>query len=266
MIRDLKGKVAEHSSEFPDALQQMIYRGRILKDSDVVLDLGIKSDQFIVVMLTKSKPRQKPLTNVPTTMQTPVHCPTVLAVVPTAAESGAVPLAPQVASQVAPSAAPLVAPPVTPPLALTVAPPNLQFASQVQPFPSTDAIIEDAATERAARLLPLMSDLRRSPQFASMARMLVQEPQALGYLLPSLLQGNPELAHAIRENFPAFVQLVQEVGSRPRLHEGNWDELLASSPELLEEMMPEIEKEDPEMAATIRSDPAAFLAVFKRPQ
>jgi hypothetical protein len=266
-IGDLKGNIAaEHGSEFPQALQQLIYRGKILKDSDVVLDLGVKPDHFIVVMLTKAKSKQKPVTNVSTTMQTPVHCPTVPAVVPTAAESAAVPVVPQVASQVAPFVAPPVVPPVAPPLAIAVAPPNLQAARRVQPFPGTDAIIEDAATERAARLSAVLSDLRHSSQFASMARMLVQEPQALRYLLPSLLQGNPELAHIIRENFPAFVQLVQEVGSRPRINEGNWDELLASNPELLEEMLPEIEEQDPEMAATIRSDPEAFLAIFKRPQ
>jgi len=304
-IGDLKRKVAAHDSEFPEALQQLIYKGKILKDSDVVLDLGMTPNQFIVVILTKTKSKQKLAATVSATLQTPVNGPTVpevassiaepvlsLQVAPDkravmeevphgaegsvpgrepATESEVVPIAPLNAALVAPSAAPPVTPPVAQPVAPPIAAPaiaplDVQGAGRVQPFPSTDAIIEDAATERAARLLPLMSDLRRSPQFASMARMLVQEPQALGYLLPSLLQGNPELAHAIRENFPAFVQLVQEVGSRPRLHEGNWDELLASSPELLEEMMPEIEKEDPEMAATIRSDPAAFLAVFKRPQ
>jgi len=241
-IGDLKGNIAaEHGSEFPQALQQLIYKGKILKDSDVVLDLGITLNQFIVVMLTKAKARQKLMANVSARMQTPVSCPTVPAVAPT------------------------VAPPVAPPASPAMAPPDVQVAGRSQPFPSTDAVIADAATERATRPLPpLLADLRRNPQFASMARMLVQQPQALRYLLPSLLQGNPDLVQAIQDNSPAFLQLLQEVGSRPRLSEGNWDELLTSNPELLEEMLPEIEEQDPEMAEAIRSDPVAFLNIFKR--
>jgi len=298
-IRDLKGKVAEHGSEFPEALQQLIYRGKILKDTDVVLDLGIKPDQFIVVMLTKTKPKQKPVANISAASQTPVDSPTVPEVVPTVAEPDASPQvapdtcavmeelphgadrspglvprggSPQVASLVGPSAAPPVTPavtqPVAPPVAQLVAPeiapPNVQVAGRVQPFPSTDAIIADAAAERAARPLPpRLADLRYNPQFASMARMLLREPQALRYLLPSLLQGNPDMVQAIQDNFPAFLQLLQEVGSRPRLSDGNWDELLASNPELLEEMLPEIEAQDVEMAEAIRSDPKTFLAIFE---
>jgi len=310
-IRDLKGKVAEHGSDFPEALQQLIYRGKILKDSDAVLDLGIKPNQVIVVMLTKAKPKQNPSANGSATMQTPVNRPTLPAVVPAVAEPAASPqiapdtravmeevpqsaegspgsvprgvsaaegeavlVAPQVASLVAPPAASFVTPPVAqpaptvvPPDAPVTAPPDVEVARRVQPFPSTDAIIADAATERAARPLPpLLEDLRRNPHFASTARMLLQEPQALRYLLPSVLQGNPDLVQAIQDNFPAFLQMLQEVGSRPRLCDGNWDELLATNPELLEEMLPEIEAQDFEMAEAIRSDPAAFLAAFQRPR
>jgi len=261
-IRDLKGKIDKHGSEFPEALQQLIYRGKILKDSDVVLDLGIKPNQFIVVMLTKAKPKQMPVTNASAVTQTPINCPTVLAVVPTATESEAVTVA---APSVAPPVAPPIPPPVAPLVAPMVAPPDLQVARRVQPFPSTDVIIANATIETVAEPpVSLLADLRLSPQFAAMARMLLQEPQAVRYLLPSLLQGNPDLAQAIQENSPAFLQLLQEVGSRPRLSEGNWDELLTSNPELLEEMLPEIEEQDPEMAEAIRSDPVAFLNIFKR--
>mmetsp|Transcript_61590 Transcript_61590/g.121880 ORF Transcript_61590/g.121880 Transcript_61590/m.121880 type:complete len:301 (+) Transcript_61590:86-988(+) len=276
-IRDLKGKVAEHGSEFPEALQQLIYRGKILKDTDVVLDLGIKPDQFIVVMLIKTKPKQKLVANASATVQTPINCPTVPAVVPTATESEAVTVAapsvaPPVATPVVPPVAPPVAPPtpppVAPPVAPMVAPPDLQVARRVQPFPSTDVIIANATIETVAEPpVSLLADLRLSPQFAAMARMLLQEPQqALRYMLPRLVRGNLDLARAIQDNLPAFLQLLQEVGSRPRLSDGNWDELLASNPELLEEMLPEIEAQDFEMAEAIRSDPAAFLAAFQRPR
>mmetsp|Transcript_61592 Transcript_61592/g.121886 ORF Transcript_61592/g.121886 Transcript_61592/m.121886 type:complete len:296 (+) Transcript_61592:86-973(+) len=271
-IRDLKGKVAEHGSEFPEALQQLIYRGKILKDTDVVLDLGIKPDQFIVVMLIKTKPKQKLVANASATVQTPINCPTVPAVVPTATESEAVTVAapsvaPPVATPVVPPVAPPVAPPtpppVAPPVAPMVAPPDLQVARRVQPFPSTDVIIANATIETVAEPpVSLLADLRLSPQFAAMARMLLQEPQALRYLLPRLVQSNPDLVQAIQDNSSAFLQLLQEVGSRPRLSEGNWDELLASHPELLEEMMPAIEAHDPQFANAIRSNPAAFLTVF----
>jgi len=305
-IGDLKRKVAEHGNEFPETLQQLIYRGQILRDSDIIWDLGLKPNQFIVVMLTKAKltkaqPKPKPVTNFSATMQTPINCPTVPAVVPAvvesaaspqvapdaravmgdvpqhaerlprsvaggvlAAESEMPPFAPQVTSLTAPSVAPPVTP-LAPPDVLPTALPDLQVAGRVQHFPSTHAVIADAAAERAARpLSPQLAGLRHSREFASIARMLLQEPQALRYLLPTLLQGNPDIAHAIQDDFPGFVQLVQEVGSRPQLSDGNWDELLASNPELLEEMMPEIEAMDLEMAEAIRSDPAAFLTIFER--
>merc|ERR1712217_827113 len=103
----------------------------------------------------------------------------------------------------------------------------------------------------------MLEDLKHDPRFASMARMLLQEPMAFKYLLPDLLQ-------AIQNHLPAFLQMLQEVGSRPQLSDGNWDELLASHPEMLDEMLPEIMAHDPELAAAIRSDPESFKAIFAR--
>lgn len=260
-IFEMKHKVAEKACEFPAASQRLIFRGKILDDNEVVSELGIMPDQFVVVMLTKAKHEQHPVTNVPATSQTPVSSPSVPEV-----ELGAP--VPQRASdtnvlmegdreqeqrpdvEAAPSGA---------------ASALQSSAGNAQPFPNLDAVASVTTTAAASQPLPqVLADLKHSPQFASMARMLVQEPMVFKYLLPSLLQGNPDLARAIQDNLPAFLQMCQEVGSRPYLSEGNWDELLASNPELLEEMMPEIETQDPEMAEAIRSDPASFLAIFKQ--
>jgi len=157
-------------------------------------------------------------------------------------------------------AAPLIAP--------VRAPESQASAGRSHPFPNPHVIGAGIATGPASLPLPpVLEDLRRNPQFASMARMLLQDPSAFKNHLAGQARpgaGIPDLLQVIQNNFPAFLQLLQEVSSRPRLSDGNWDEMLASHPELLDEMMPEIEAEDPEMAAAIRSDPALFLATFRR--
>jgi len=223
-IRDLKRKVAEQRSEFPEALQQLMYMGRNLRDDEFVLNLGLTPNQFVVVVLIKAKPRQKLMVKDAATKQTPVSCPTEPAVVPTVAEPALSPLAtPVVVSHSArwcptwPSGAvmeevpqsakgspltPPAAQPVAPPVAPVVVPLDVQVAGRVKP----------PVTKRASQPPP--------PLFADWR-------------------------------------------SRRRLSDGNWDKLLASNPELLVEMLPEIEAQDLEMAKAIRSDPLAFLAVFE---
>lgn len=272
-IKDMKRKVAEHSPEFPEDLQRLIYQGKILRDDEVVSELGMMPRQVIVVMLTTAKPSKA-------TRSEAVVEPTVATsagALQTASDArvatGELANGPRSLSQeedgetapatseVAPGAAMQAAPLIAP-----VRAPELQAsAGRAQPFPNPHAAGAGIATGPASLPLPpALEGLRRDPQFASMARVLLQEPSAFRYQLAGPVAGNPDLLQAIQSNFPAFLQLLQEVGSRPKLSDGNWDEMLASHPELLDEMLPEIEAEDPEMAAAIRSDPASFLAIFGR--
>lgn len=69
-IKELKAKVAEAQPEFLVEQQKLILAGRILTDDLVVQDIGIKPGAFIVVMLAKAKP---PPANAAPAETTPVN-------------------------------------------------------------------------------------------------------------------------------------------------------------------------------------------------
>jgi len=54
-VETLKKIIAEAKPDFPADLQKLIYSGRILKDEDVVGQIGVKAGEFIVVMAAKAK-------------------------------------------------------------------------------------------------------------------------------------------------------------------------------------------------------------------
>jgi len=54
-VEELKKKIGEVKPEFPSEQQKLIYSGKILADATVIKDYGIKSGEFIVVMVAKPK-------------------------------------------------------------------------------------------------------------------------------------------------------------------------------------------------------------------
>lgn len=58
----------------------------------------------------------------------------------------------------------------------------------------------------------VFEQLRNHPQFAQMAAMVQQNPQALAQLLPAIAQTNPGLVQAIMQNQEEFMQMLQEAG------------------------------------------------------
>merc|ERR550537_1902718 len=55
--------------------------------------------------------------------------------------------------------------------------------------------------------------LRNHPQFAELARMVTQNPQMLGQILPVLEQTNPQVMQEIHNNPDQFMRLLQESAS-----------------------------------------------------
>lgn len=58
----------------------------------------------------------------------------------------------------------------------------------------------------------VFEQLRNHPQFAQMAAMVQQNPQALAQLLPAIAQTNPGLVQAIMQDQEGFMQMLQEAG------------------------------------------------------
>eukprot|EP00928_Gymnodinium_smaydae_P016997 TRINITY_DN1645_c1_g2_i2.p1 TRINITY_DN1645_c1_g2~~TRINITY_DN1645_c1_g2_i2.p1 ORF type:complete len:409 (-),score=111.69 TRINITY_DN1645_c1_g2_i2:323-1468(-) len=54
-VEDLKKKISSVKSEFAPDQQKLIYSGRILTDAMIISDIGIKTGEFVVVMVAKAK-------------------------------------------------------------------------------------------------------------------------------------------------------------------------------------------------------------------
>jgi len=141
-------------------------------------------------------------------------------------------------------------------------------------------------------LPPVLANLRNSPQFSQYAQMVAQNPQALQQMLGVIAQTNPEVVRAIQENQEAFMQMLQEAaggggggGNAPadpvaamlaagQAGSGGGPEgaeaaqlqqmagMLAQNPQMLQQILPQIEQTNPELAAAIRANPQALVQML----
>jgi len=138
---------------------------------------------------------------------------------------------------------------------------------------------------------PALQELRNNPQFTQLAAVVRQNPQMLAQMLPALQQTNPQLLQAIQENPQAFMQMLQEAGgggggqadptaammagagggggmggldamaNDPRM--AQMAGMLAQNPEMVNQLLGEIEQSDPELAASIRENPQALVQMLQ---
>lgn len=104
-------------------------------------------------------------------------------------------------------------------------------------------------------------------------------------MLPALAQSNPEILTAINENPDAFMQMLAESGVGGGAGGGagagagmNMDGIgadpqalqmftaLAQNPEMLQQVLPEIEQANPELAAALRENPQGVLRMMQMMQ
>jgi UV excision repair protein RAD23 len=105
--------------------------------------------------------------------------------------------------------------------------------------------------------------------------MVAQNPAMLQQMLPALQAQYPEIATAVQENPEAFMRMLQEAavpgGGMPMPGGGMGGmapnaammQQLAQNPEVLEQLLAEIQQTDPEVAAQIRANPQAFAQVMQ---
>jgi len=90
------------------------------------------------------------------------------------------------------------------------APAPAEAAPAPAPAPAAAPDVAPAAAGGDNRAV--FEQLRNHPQFAQMAAMVQQNPQALAQLLPAIAQTNPGLVQAIMQNQEEFMQMLQEAG------------------------------------------------------
>lgn len=146
-----------------------------------------------------------------------------------------------------------------------------------------------------AELPPALAELRNNPQFAQLAAMVSQNPQMLQQMLPALQQSNPEIMQAIQSNPQAFMQMLAEAGGGGggggqdpvsamlaaagggggggggAGRGGQMAQLAAAlqaNPAMIEqilpEILPEIEANDPAQAQAIRENPQLLLQILQQ--
>mmetsp|Transcript_49755 Transcript_49755/g.105964 ORF Transcript_49755/g.105964 Transcript_49755/m.105964 type:complete len:359 (-) Transcript_49755:176-1252(-) len=250
-VADLKQKIAEARPDFPAEAQKLIHKGNILKDDSTVESIGIKPEEFIVVMVTKAKPA------------------------PAASPAPAAESSPAPAATPSPTPAPTPSPAGGAPDAGEQAAANVVSGSGVEGaiaqlcdmgFPRAEVerclgaafgnpdraveylmngipegVMREAAggggqapppgaapgaggdagdadepmgpggAEGPVEIPPELAAIRDNPQFTQLAGMIAQNPQMMMQLLPALQQSHPQIAQAIQENPQAFLQMVAEV-------------------------------------------------------
>eukprot|EP00930_Biecheleria_cincta_P022483 TRINITY_DN1640_c0_g1_i1.p1 TRINITY_DN1640_c0_g1~~TRINITY_DN1640_c0_g1_i1.p1 ORF type:complete len:419 (+),score=118.93 TRINITY_DN1640_c0_g1_i1:132-1388(+) len=143
-----------------------------------------------------------------------------------------------------------------------------------------------------AELPAALAELRQNPQFAQLAAMVSQNPQMLAQMLPALQQTHPEIMQAIQSNPQAFMEMLTEAGGgggggaaqdpvaamlaaggggAGAGRGGQMAQLAAAlqaNPAMLEQMLPEIlpeiEANDPAQAQAIRENPQLLLQMLQQ--
>lgn len=246
-VEELKKRIAQAKSEFPVELQKLIYSGKILADGQAIKEYNIKPGEFVVVMVTKTKPANPPAS------QTQAAAPQL---------AGGAPQEP--------AAPPAAAPTQVAPAAVATAP-ALNEATVQQlcdmgfprgdverclraAFGNPDRAVEylmsgvPAGIERDGVLptaqgaapgptgaatggadtgglafpamptggggggasVAALEELRNHPRFEELAALVAENPEMLTQVLETLAQTNPNLAQAITENEEEFLAMLQD--------------------------------------------------------
>lgn len=126
-------------------------------------------------------------------------------------------------------------------------------------------------------LPPALAALRNNPQFSQLASMVAQNPALLQQMLPALAGSYPEIAEAVQQHPEAFMRMLQEAAVNPGTSpapgggapggggmQAAMMQQLAQNPEMMQQLISEIQQTDPEMAAQIQANPQAFAAMMQQ--
>lgn len=226
-VSDLKEKVEKTKSEFPAAQQKLIFNGKILNDNDVIKDLDIKPEAFIVVMVTKATPPpERPAPAAATTQ-------------------------PEASATNAPSnPEPTTGTTDTPMAAATPTRPLPQIITALRSNP---------------RFRELAQTVARNP--AVLARMLPALQQNHRELMMAIRENGDGFIQMCREEVgmggggmggaQMMAQMMQQGAGDPRMRAVA--QMLAQNPQMLQQMM----QEDPELAAALQANPQALQGLLQ---
>mmetsp|Transcript_20847 Transcript_20847/g.48411 ORF Transcript_20847/g.48411 Transcript_20847/m.48411 type:complete len:466 (-) Transcript_20847:211-1608(-) len=242
-VAEVKTIIENVKSDLPAAQMKLIKSGKVLKDEDVLSAIGVKENDFLVVMITKAKKAaaapasaapapaaasEAPKTPAPAAEKTTTTAPAPAAPAPTPAASTATTTTP--AAPPAPSSsAEFPAEAVTgltamgfpeeevrhclraargnPDLAVEFLTNGIPEGINVGSSAPTPGATSSSSSSSSSQ--PLQA-LRNHPQFNDLRRLVQSNPQMLQQVLSQIGQQQPELLQEINANQALFLQMMNE--------------------------------------------------------
>lgn len=253
-VLDLKKTIEATSAEFPADLQKLIYQGKILADDASVKDVGIKSGEFVVVMLAKANQAQaKP---------PPSSAASTPAAVPTPTPSDAAPAGAAAPMNMEAASATLVTgaaadQAVQQLMDMGFARPEVERCLQAA-FGNPDRAVEYLMSGIPEGLLaaraPAPGGAPASPQ-----------PAAGGAAAPAPAAGNafPAMTAATGGGGGggASLQALEELRNNPRFAELAM--MVSQNPQMLAQILPALAQSSPHLVQAIRENPEAFMRLLQ---
>lgn len=228
-ISQVKGIIEQSNAELPAAAMKLIHSGKVLKDDQTVESCGIKTNDFLVVMVTKPKkaaaapapaaaapaPAEAPKTPAAAdskAAETPAPAPAVA----TAPAAPARPAEPEFSAEVIGNLTGMGFPEAEVRHCLRAASGNPDIAVEfltngIPPGmqPGEQGSASPAAGSSSGGGVPLAA-LRSHPQFDDLRRLVRSNPQMLQTVLTQIGQQQPELLAEINANQETFLAMMNE--------------------------------------------------------
>ncbi|KAL7556948.1 hypothetical protein ACA910_005297 [Epithemia clementina (nom. ined.)] len=241
-VAEVKTIIEASKSDLPAASMKLIKSGKVLKDEDVISAIGVKENDFLVVMIAKPKKPAAPAASAPK------------ASTPASAAPAPEPAAPAVAASSSPAPSASAATTTPAPTATTTTTPAAPAAGLSSDFPAevignltgmgfpeeevrhclraaqgnpdmaveflTNGIPEGINLSASTSPTPAASSsssssgtlqaLRNHPQFNDLRRLVQSNPQMLQSVLSQIGQQQPQLLQEINDNQALFLQMMNE--------------------------------------------------------
>jgi len=214
-VAQVKDAIAAAKSDLPAETQKLIHSGKVLKDDSTVEACGIKSKDFLVVMLSKPKAAaSKPVASSPAT-DTPAPA------LPVAEDTPLLPpTAPAQNNDIPQDAVDNLTamgfPEAEVRHCLRAAQGNPDVAVEFLTNGIPDGLSQplnasaDSLTPAASRSRQPLQGLRDHPQFNDLRRLVQSNPQMLQQVLAQIGQQQPELLAEINSNQGRFLEMMNE--------------------------------------------------------
>uniref|UniRef100_A0A7S3P0B9 UV excision repair protein RAD23 n=1 Tax=Amphora coffeiformis TaxID=265554 RepID=A0A7S3P0B9_9STRA len=263
-VAAVKGIIEAANAELPAASMKLIHSGKVLKDEDILSTVGIKENDFLVVMITKKK--AAPKTPAPQKEEEAAKAPAAAAATSTSASTPAPAAASTPAASTAAATTSTATASTTTPAAATPAPTSTTATTPAAP---TQPAISDAAVENLVGMGFPEEAVRHCMRVAQGNPDLAVEFLTNG--IPEGMEQAMQAAAARGGTTPASsggtasttAQPLQALRNHPQFNDLR--RLVQSNPQMLQQVLTQIGQQQPDLLQEINANQALFLQMMNEP-